>query len=830
MLTIFKAADPKYYAKYLETGKIGDWAGSLKPTLNLPDEVTEKHYWNLIRGYSPDGKTRLYQDNGRNHMGAQDFTFSACKSASLTMVLNKDELVEAHEKAVDAAISFLEEKAAFTRRGKNGYQLEKVHSLLVSKHTHYESRAEQPQLHTHCLVYNLCERDDGSWGTLNYQHFYKWKMAAGAIYRCQFAQNLRKLGYELTQEGDFFEITGISDELIEEYSAREREISEKLNKLRLKNSSNRTGDKLSMQGRQSKSTLTTEELFEKWTKEIGSLAPPKRSLDQDSISAQMYVLPTEVLKELTTQKTYFREQDLYQRLAIKGQASFLTARDVKMLADRTKNSDRVIKIGFDKSNNQCFTTPEALQAEQTMIQQAIDLSNTKFFMPIKFASSFEVGLNKAEERLGFELDDEQVVATKLATNTQQLVLIAGTAGTGKSTSFLATKYIYAERGQSIIGASVSKKAADALAESADISTFTVDKLITQYKTGFNRLQHHASLIVDEASLLTVFQLNMLFKMASETKTKIVLAGDPFQLQAIEQAGAFNYLLNNGIAQAAQLENIRRQSSDWSRTIVNQFKVGTALPAFIELHEKGFVTFNEGYVKTLSSLVDKYFSLEEANPDMTRLVLAKSWRDVKAISQLIRDDLQKRKLVKEDIVELECSVSDKTFKQKFAVGDRVRLSKNDYPLGLSNGMQGAILDIKKNRDDWVFRIELDDKREVLISTNDYKSEEGNFSVVQAYASTIYSAQGLTVDSSLILANSYFDRANSYVAGSRHKQACHWFFNSEETDLSLLSEGKDITERTRLEAVASWCERDEGTKLASEFLQHEKELTKSHQKNL
>lgn len=146
------------------------------------------------------------------------------------------------------------------------------------------------------------------------------------------------------------------------------------------------------------------------------------------------------------------------------------------------------------------------------------------------------------------------------------------------------------------------------------------------------------------------------------------------------------------------------------------------------------------------------------------------------------------------------------------------------------MQGTVLDIKKYEDNYVFKIELDDKREVSISTIDYQSEEGFLPIVQAYANTIYSAQGLTVDTSLVLANAYFDRANSYVAGSRHKEACHWFFNSEETDLSLLNEEKDITERTRFEAVASWCERDDDVRLASEFFQHEQALTKCHHQSL
>ena len=555
------------------------------------------------------------------------------------------------------------------------------------------------------------------------------------------------------------------------------------------------------------------------------LVSPKRSLENVSTSAEMYILPTEVLKELTTQKTYFREQDLYHKLAIKGQASFLSSRDVVKIATRTISSDRVVSLGVDINNNQCFTTRKALQAEQTLILQATELANSKFFIPHRFTFSFEQGLKEAEIDLGFALETEQLEAVKLATNAQKLTLIVGTAGTGKSTSFKAAKHIFLARNQSILGASVSKKAADSLAESADIKAFTVDMLITQYNNGYEQLKNHSALIVDEASLLTVYQLNMLFKMVSKSNTKLVLAGDPFQLQAIEQPGAFNYLLKKGIASATELENIRRQESEMARNIVNQFKVGNSFAALKTLNKEGFVKFNEGYDKSVSELVNLYFELEQKQPDKKRIVLAKSWKDVKAISQFIRDELQRTGVVNENVAEIDCAVSDKVFKQQFAIGDRVRLSKNDYSLKLSNGMQGTIIDMNGSVDHWVFKIQLDDKREVSISTLEYQSEDGFFPLVQAYASTIYSSQGLTVDGdTLVLANSYFDRANTYVAGSRHKQNCYWFFNSEETDISLLDEKQSINIQNRLSLVSNWLKQESGVKLATEFLDASPKLTK------
>ena len=94
----------------------------------------------------------------------------------------------------------------------------------------------------------------------------------------------------------------------------------------------------------------------------------------------------------------------------------------------------------------------------------------------------------------------------------------------------------------------------------------------------------------------------------------------------------------------------------ARNIVNQFKVGNALTALITLNKEGFVKFNEGY-QSISELVNLYFELEQKQPDKKRIVLAKSWKDVKAISQLNRDELQITGVVHDNVAEIDCAVSE-----------------------------------------------------------------------------------------------------------------------------------------------------------------------------
>jgi hypothetical protein len=82
-------------------------------------------------------------------------------------------------------------------------------------------------------------------------------------------------------------------------------------------------------------------------------------------------------------------------------------------------------------------------------------------------------------------------------------------------------------------------------------------------------------------------------------------------------------------------------------------------------------------------------------------------------------------------------------------------------------------------------------------SDYSDEQGRLQLVQAYASTVYARQGATIDGdTFVLYTTAMDRAASYVAGSRHKDNCHWFVNGEELDAQ--SGQKDRGETPTLEA--------------------------------
>ncbi|MCY4441553.1 MAG: relaxase domain-containing protein [Deltaproteobacteria bacterium] len=98
--------------------------------------------------------------------------------------------------------------------------------MVAATFRHNTSRNLDPQLHTHAVVANMVQGEDGKWMTVVNDGLYRNKMAIGAVYRAELARDLKDLGYgiEKTHADGRFEISGVSREVVEGFSARRAEI------------------------------------------------------------------------------------------------------------------------------------------------------------------------------------------------------------------------------------------------------------------------------------------------------------------------------------------------------------------------------------------------------------------------------------------------------------------------------------------------------------------------------------------------------------------------------------------------------------------------------
>lgn len=834
MLTISPVNNLEYYSNlaeedyYVDGGEPpGIWCGLGAQQLNLQDKLVSKsNYQNLMHGYSPRGKPLVQNAGSDKRRNAWDLCLSAPKSVSLLWARGNEELRQkiqnAQKLAVRAAIDFIERNAAVTRRGKAGERTESTAGLVVASFDHCTSRDLDFQIHTHNLVCNLAPRSDGSWGSIDSRKIYRWQKAAGAIYRAELALQVRSLGFQLEQDGDSFRVKGISKSLCDFFSKRSESISKELTSKGINSSASKAGSHLKLVTRKHKQPVNHHKLISNWQAELNALGCKEQLLQtirsNELTQTSQFIETDLILEELTEKTATFRSQDLCYQVAINAVAAGLSAKEAEQYVGQIIRSSEVIELTEKSLGETIYTTSTVLDNEQSMIKLAKKLATTRSKEIVK--KEIHTAIKSAEDALGFGFDEEQIEAVFSALSGSDLNITQGSAGAGKTTLMLAARHAYASCGYKVQGACIAKKAADNLFEETDIESSTISSLLAKIERGTNPLSNADVLIIDEAGQVPSHYLQQLLFCAEKAKCKLILSGEDKQLDAITRGGALRYLSRPEVIGTQRIENIRRQRFNWARQTVADFRDGKSVQALQALKKHGCLHWEDSSEAIKKTLISHWHQYQKNNPEKSTLVMAQRWRDVKELSMLIRNIHINEGRVGQENLSLVCSVSDKQFEFKYSTGDRVKFCRNDYRhLKVSNGTLGTIQELHKLPDsDIRFTIATDDKRIVTFLASEYSDELGT-NLCLAYALTVYSAQGTTIDGNTF---TYYtggmDRANTYVAASRHKDESHIFCNRREIDERLGANDTDrkIDDKERRHCLAAMMSRENAAKLAIELL--------------
>ncbi|MCG9729597.1 relaxase domain-containing protein [Shewanella sp. Isolate13] len=810
MLTISPIRNISYYTDlakedyYLDGGEPnGEWAGVGARLIGLSGTVETEEYLNIMKGLTPDGKYALRQQNSLKQRAGWDLTFSAPKSVSIAWA-RADKALKlgiqaAHKQAVIKAVEKLELHASYTRIGKNGTLQERTLGLTAGLFEHATSREQDPQLHTHCLIANVAPRNDGSWGTIDSRHFYLWQKAIGASYRAELAYQLHSLGFEIESDNESFKLPCIPQNICELYSKRSKEIEAELSKYGARSSSSKIGDIAVLATRNKKKNIARNALYQQWHKELDLLKLSTENLltnmvnenESENIQVEQgnLELSTQLLAEkLGESKSSFTQQEIYRQANELAQCSTEGADIAELVARSFIDNEKTIEVGLDSKGRQLFTTTSILEMEQKLISLAKDLALKESFHLTENVIKSNI------EQHHFQLSEEQREAVHQACQPNCFSILQGSAGAGKSASMDAVRKIYQKNGYHVIGASIAKSAANNLALEANIETHTIAKLIKDAESKRMALTNKL-ILIDEAGQVSTKDLLKLIELSTQHDCKILLVGEDKQLDAIEHAGALRYLSQPKVIGTTRIETIRRQRDQWSKQVVADLRDGRTMQALNELDNRELLNFSEDAESAKNALVKKWNNYRKSQPNKQSLLLAHRWADVMDLNAKAREALQAEGTLPTKQVEIKCAIGNKVFTQQFAVGERIRLTKNNYKMGLTNGDLGTVTDIATNlNEEIVLDILLDSGKQVSINTSSYCCPEGNCHIAQAYAMTVYSSQGLTIDGdTFIYYTSGMDRANSYVAGSRHKDNSHWFFSTKELDPNKGIDHKFLTRK-------------------------------------
>ena len=363
-----------------------------------------------------------------------------------------------------------------------------------------------------------------------------------------------------------------------------------------------------------------------------------------------------------------------------------------------------------------------------------------------------------------------------------MLVIEGDAGVGKTYALEVCREAFDASGVEVVGCALAGRAAELLEEGSDIASTTVAATLHQLQV--ERLPYGGVLVVDEAGMLGDRQLAELVSLAARDEAKLVVVGDPFQLQPIE-AGAPMRTLSDHIGRVELHENIRQQY-DWERATLRLLRDGEAREAYREYERYNRIHDAHSVAERQVQVIEDHARLEAGGLDT--VILARRRDEVAALNELAHA----RSVAEGRVHGPALTVGDK----EYQVGDRVICLANERSGAVSNGTRGIVTAVDVERQ--TLTLERPDKRQLTLDTTHYDA------IDRGYALTVHKAQGMTADIALVVGSEGATREWAYTAMSRATLATHYYevFKPPERDTLGVEHWKETSRSAEERTVQAW----------------------------
>ena len=410
---------------------------------------------------------------------------------------------------------------------------------------------------------------------------------------------------------------------------------------------------------------------------------------------------------------------------------------------------------------------------------------------VKFIKGFEKKIRKSEELLDIELSEKQFEAIKQI-NDNNVCIITGGPGTGKTTIIKCVIDLYKERQKKVVLCAPTGRAAKRISETTGEEAKTIHRLLEIGKFDEDKLGSIDTevtpvdadvLVVDEMSMVDVFLMNYLIK-AIYLGTKIIFVGDPNQLPSVGPGSILKDLIDSGEFATVHLDKIFRQAAK-SKIIVNAHNVNNGInfvgkKDYAEDSENDFFYVNES---NPDKIVNQVVTL--CNGRLKNYGDYEFFKNIQVLTPTKKGKLgtkELNKFLQEELNPKVDEIEEKTYGEIiFREGDRVMQIKNNYDIywekgdkndlrtyeagtGVFNGEIGRIAKI--NNQERQLEVEFDDGKISWYAFSELDQLE------HAYSITIHKAQGSEFDVVILVipqsSNMLLTRNLLYTALTRAKK--------------------------------------------------------------
>ncbi len=755
----------------------------------------------VLDGYDPQSGEQLIkgmvdiQGNSKRVPG-YDLTFSADKSVSVVFAAGdestKQKIIDAQNQAVARTVRYIEENSLTANVGKGGKDRCKS-KLFASGHNHATSRAGDPDLHTHVVLANFVQREDGKIMSLNARDLMNRQKEFGAIYRAELARQMATIGFTVEKHGhenEFMRIAGSPKEIEKFYSKRRTEIeaSEEQIKAAMEKygvSRARAAEWVALDTRHDKEAISIEDIKKQWHEELKGMGFDQSHIDQ-MLKSKLTNKPEKpeidanaILERVTAMNSVFSEKT-FRETFVNQAVGVLSVDEIETQYQGLLKSPTLIKcyrtsLGEDGQLvvKNAFTTQTMVDLDNAMIAEAKALkSATTHAIDRELVTKQRLAY---QARKGFELTADQIVSLEMATIQSNLTIIEGHAGTGKTTAIEVAANAWREAGLKVIGCAPSGKAANGLLE-VGIDSVTIAKLLLQNKSWQDDqgvwhqptkpLTSHDVIVMDEAGMVGTRDMKAVLEAAQAVGAKVVLMGDRKQLQSVAAGGALRALIEK-VGLDSALTSVQRQKNDDIKNVVANSRNGDIAQSLDLLDRKGGLHLVDDKQAGVAQVIDswkRHYDHNSPRAAETSVMLANTNIDVEKLNGFARAYLKQVGALKGIGSEIEVSDRDgiSLGKKEFLANDRIVFLKNttfgegQQKQSVKNGQTARILAINGT----ALKIQLDNGKHLVCDITTYNN------LSHAYAITTHKSQGITVDHAAILGGGFMQSLNqTYVQLSR-----------------------------------------------------------------
>jgi conjugative relaxase-like TrwC/TraI family protein len=693
---------------------VGEWQGKLAAQLGLAGPVSAEDFGKLSQGQHPETGEQLvrqrapyeYQDaDGKTvktmeHRAGWDATFSAPKSVSLTALVGGDDRVrEAHRESVTTALEQLEYYTQ-ARIGGN-HPPETTGKFIAAKFEHDTARPVDgyvaPQLHTHAVVFNLTERENGRPRAIQPQSLFASQQFATAVYQSELTYRLKDLGYEITVgRSGAPEIKGYTQEYLDASSPRSQQIREYME--RTGRSGREAAEIAAHSTRDRKEVHSPSEVMAAHRKLAADFGHQADAVVRAARERQQHhEKPTNSVDRVRESLTFARDKN-FEREAVVDERVLIRDGLRRGMGDVTYaqvrgNLDARIASGEFQSlerkrmPGRQITTAKTITAEHEIIGRVREGKNRiDPLLPRSNAIAF------ADQHQHLNRSQRTVVEDVLS-SADRIQGIQGFAGSGKTTTLSVIRNAAEIKGYHVEGFAPTSRAARQLGE-AGVEAGTLQGFLAR-AGGAAAYDQKRFYFVDESSLASTNQMReFLSRLAPQDR--VLLIGDTRQHQGVEAGRPFEQLQEAGM-RTAKLDEIVRQKDAGLKSAVEMLARGQISSALDALQKQGRI---KEFVDTEDRIRAIARSYSES-PKKT-LIVSPDNASRRELNAVVRQELKANGTVGSDdhkfrilVQRQEMTGAERSWATRYEINDVVRFARCSKSVGVESGEYGTVVGINSS---------------------------------------------------------------------------------------------------------------------------------------